>query len=388
VSEPLRLGLVCHASIGGSGVIATELATALARRGERVHLVSAGAPLRLDAGAGVTLHTVESPTHPLFPAGEFALALASRLVALCVRERLEVLHVHYGLPFAVSAYLARQALAAQAPRLVTTLHGTDVSTFARDPAFGPVLRLAVGASDAVTVPSRHLAGEARTHLGLAEVEVIGNFVDTGHYAPREPRPVANVRALFPGLETWDQPRVLLHGSNFRALKRIPDAIEVLARVRVRCPAVLVLVGDGPEREAVRRRAVQLGVLDAVAFVGEQAEVAGLLQASDVFLLPSETESFGLAALEALSCGVPVVATRTGGLPELIEHGRTGFLHEVGDVVAMAQSVLTLLDDEVRARFSRQARTDAVERWREGPKVDAYLACYRRVLGRPASGVLP
>lgn len=394
MSGPLKVGMVCHPSFGGSGVIATELGLALAQRGHQVHLVSAGAPPRLHTEPNVTLHTVRSPTHPLFPEGEYALALASALAEVSTRERLQVLHVHYGIPFAASAYLARALLGPAAPALVTTLHGTDVSTFGLDPALAPVLRLAVGSSEAVTVPSQHLQALARHHLGLEAVEVVGNFVDTARFVPAPARDTAALEALFPGAG-WAagpaRPWVLLHASNFRALKRVGDAVEVLARVRARHPAVLVLVGDGPERATAEARAKALGVSAAVALVGEQADVVPLLQLADAFLLPSETESFGLAALEALACGVPVVATRTGGLPELVHHGETGFLCEVGDAAAMAASVERLLaEPTARAGFSRQARAAAVGHWQQGPQVDRYLDCYRRALAArsTATGVPP
>jgi L-malate glycosyltransferase len=384
-AEPLRLGIVCHASFGGSGVIATELGLCLAARGHQVHFFCAGAPPRLALAPGLTLHTVASPTHPLFPQGEFALALASALAEGCARERLQVLHVHYGIPFAVSAYLARALLGERAPRLVTTLHGTDVSTFGLEPALAPVLRLAVASSEAVTVPSLHQQALARHHLGLSRVEVVGDFVDTDRFAPPATRDLAALAALFPSEPGWgageDRPWVLLHNSNLRALKRVGDAVEVLARVRARHPAVLVLVGDGPERDLARDRAQALGVSAAVALVGERVDVVPLLQLGDVFLLPSETESFGLAALEALSCGVPVVASRTGGLPELVRHGENGFLHPVGDVDAMAASVGRLLaEPATRRAFSLEARRSAEASWRRDPLVDRYLACYRRVLG--------
>jgi N-acetyl-alpha-D-glucosaminyl L-malate synthase BshA len=368
----LRIGLVCHSTLGGSGVIATELGHALAERGHHVHFFCADAPPRLDARAPrITLHTVKSPVHALFPGGEYTLALASALAEASAAERLDVLNVHYAIPHATSAYLARQLLGAAAPKLVTTLHGTDVLTLGVDPALRPVVRHSICASDALTVPSRYLRDEVVKAFSPPPgtgLEVIGNFVDTERFKPA-PRQGPRVRTL-------------LHTSSFRPLKRVDDVVRVLAEVRKRVPAELVLVGDGPTRREVEALVKSLGLSSAVRFMGEQTDVTALVQASDVFLFPSQTESFGLAALEALACGVPVIATRTGGLPELIDDGATGFLQPVGDVAGMAARAVQLLtDDATWARFSAAARTVAQTRWRVGPQVDRYEATYRRVLAR-------
>jgi N-acetyl-alpha-D-glucosaminyl L-malate synthase BshA len=361
----LRIGLVCHATIGGSGVIATELGAALAKRGHDVHFFSPAAPPRLDASArGITLHRVESPVHELFPGGEYALALASALAA----QRLDVINVHYAIPHATSAYLAKQMTGG---KVVTTLHGTDVLTLGVDPALHPVVRHSICASDLLTVPTRYLAGEVAKAFspppGLT-TEVIGNFVDTERFAPAPARP----RAV----------KTLVHNSSFRPLKRVTDVVRILAEVRKRVPAELVLIGDGPTRSEVAALAKSLGVADAVRFTGEQTDVVELLRGSDLFLFPSQTESFGLAALEALACGVPVIASRTGGLPELIDDGVTGFLQPIGDVPGMAARAVQLLtDDALWSRFSAAARAAVEARWRAAPKVDLYEAAYRRVLAR-------
>ncbi len=353
----MKLGLVCHASLGGSGVIATELGEALQARGHEVCFIGDEAPPRLRTAQ---LHRVETPTHALFPGGEYALALASKLAE--VGRGLDVLHVHYAIPHAVSAYLARQLLGAKAPKLVVTLHGTDVLTLGADPALQPVLELGIRAADAVTTPTRYLAAEAQRVFGV-EPTVIGNFVDTSRFTPAPDRR--------PG-------HALVHNSNFRPLKRVGDVVRIYAEVRRKLPgATLTLIGDGPERPKVERLAAQLGV--PVTFAGEQLDVVPLLQASDVFLFPSETESFGLAALEALACGVPVVASRTGGLPELIDDGLSGALLPVGDVAGMAAKTLSLLEQPGSA--SRAARAAAEAKWRPDAQIERYEQLYRSLLLR-------
>lgn len=351
----MKLGLVCHASLGGSGVIASELGAALHARGHDVCFIGADAPPRLH---GAKLHRVETPVHALFPGGEYALALASKLAE--VGRDLDVLHVHYAIPHAVSAHLARQLLGARAPKLVVTLHGTDVLTLGADPALQPVLKLGVQSADAVTTPTRYLAAEAKQTFGV-EPRVIGNFVDTARF-----RPAAGKR---PG-------RALVHNSNFRPLKRVGDAVRIYAQVRRTLPdATLTLIGDGPERPAVEGLAAELGV--PVTFTGEQLDVVPLLQAADVFLFPSETESFGLAALEALACGLPVIASRTGGLPELIDDGVTGALLPVGDVAGMAAKAIALLQQPGDAHAA--ARAAAETKWQPGPQIDRYEQLYRSLL---------
>ncbi len=351
-----RVGLVCHASLGGSSVIAAELGLALARRGHDVHFICAGEPPRLTAGASVTVHRVDVPTHPLFPHGEPGLALASKLIEL--GPQLDVIHVHYAIPLATSAVLARQVLGALAPKLITTVHGTDVLTAGQSPSLAPMVRHALEQSELVTAPSRFLAAQTLALAGV-QVEVISNFVDTAHFVPGSEKPGP----------------VLMHGSNFRALKRVRDVLEVH---RLSGAAELVLAGDGPERaEAVRLAG------PGVTFAGEQRDVVPYLQRARVFLLPSEVESFGLAALEAMSCGVPVVASRVGGLPEVIEDGVSGFLHDVGDVQAMAQSVKRLLtDDALHTRMAAAARERAVTHFQPGAIIERWEVVYAQLLEQP------
>ncbi len=359
-----RIGVTCHSNFGGSGVIATELGLALAKRGHDVHFICANAPPRLIQQPNVTLHEVQSPTHPLLPHGDFTLALASRLAEVSQAHQLDLMHVHYAIPLATSAFLARELCGAGAPKLVTTVHGTDVLTLGLEPAFKPLVRQALLHSDAVTAPSRFLADAAKRDLQLNnEVEVISNFVDTARFAPGKP-----------GVP------LLTHNSNFRSVKRMQDVVRIFAKVREQVPCELMLLGDGPERPAVEAFVAQLKLTPFVRMVGESKEVAPMLQQSTVFLLPSEVESFGLAALEAMSCGVPVVASNAGGIPEVVEHGKTGFLHPVGDTDAMAKSTLKLLQDSTLHRaMSLAAREACLSRWQTGPIVDAWETLYARLL---------
>lgn len=349
----MRVGLVCHSSFGGSGVIATELGMALARHGHEVHFICASRPPRLSDDAKVTLHLVRAPVHPLFPHGEFGLALASKLIE--VAPALDVLHVHYAIPLATSAVLARQVLGAGAPRLIITVHGTDVLTLGTDPALEPMVRHALERGDLVTAPSRFLAERAQA-LGGVPVTVVPNFVDTAHFSPSAERPG----------------RVLMHNSNFRSLKRVGDVLEVARRLP---DTRLLLVGDGPERAAAEAFVSRHGLRN-VEFLGARYDVVEVLRRARVFLLPSEVESFGLAALEAMSCGVPVVASRVGGLPEVVEDGVSGTLHPVGDVEGMAQSARRLLDDDaLHGRMAEAARRRAVEVFRTEPLIERWEALY-------------
>jgi N-acetyl-alpha-D-glucosaminyl L-malate synthase BshA len=292
------------------------------------------------------------------------------MVEVATWEHLDLLHVHYAIPHAASAYLARQILGRAAPRIVTTLHGTDITVVGADPSFLPVTRFAIEASDGVTVPSADLRRSTYEQLGVSEktpIEVIPNFVDTDTFTPA-PRAA-------------ERPPTLVHNSNFRPVKRVDDVIEVFARVSLQLPACeLVLIGDGPERSRIERLVHERGVGARVRFLGKQLHVAPILQKTDLFLLPSETESFGLAALEALSCGVPVVASRVGGLPEVISDGKNGALVPLGDVPAMARAALAILGDaSLQARLGAGARATAVEKFPREPMVTRYEKYYERVI---------
>jgi N-acetyl-alpha-D-glucosaminyl L-malate synthase BshA len=378
VTARASIGVACFSTFGGSGVVAAEIAMSLARRGHRVHVFSDEPPGRLDPReSGVVFHRVEAPAYPQLRHDLYTLALASKIVEVARRDGLDLMHAHYALPHAVSAELARQVLTAtpgaRAPRIVTTLHGTDTTLVGIDPGFLPLTRFAVLGSDAVTVPSAWLAEATRRNLDLpaaCALDVIPNFVDTVRFAPAPTAPPTSTSA----------PPVVVHVSNFRPLKRTADVVRIFARVRAHRVARLLLVGDGPDRARALELARELGVASDVEVVGERADLPTLLERAAVFLLPSENESFGLAALEALACGVPVVASRVGGVPEVVRDGEVGFLHDVGDCAAMAASTGRLLDDTaLRARLGRAARAHAEAHFRVEPAVDRYEAVYRRVL---------
>ncbi|HEY8927454.1 MAG TPA: N-acetyl-alpha-D-glucosaminyl L-malate synthase BshA [Polyangia bacterium] len=381
---PLRVGIACFSTFGGSGVIASEIGLALAARGHRVHVFSDERPSRLPAedGSNLIFHRVEIRPYPQLKDSPYALGLTSAIVDVCRRERLDVVHAHYAIPHAISAYLARQILApdGDAPAIVTTLHGTDITLVGNDPSFLPLTRFSILASDAVTTPSAWLARATRQNFAISEdrpIDVIPNFVDPARFHPAPPSaPQA-------------RPRALVHVSNFRPLKRVADVVRIFhaaAALRPELPLTLALVGDGPDRAAVEALAAELGVRDRVQLLGERVDLPSLLRASDLFLLPSETESFGLAALEAMACGLPVVASDVGGLPEVVVHGETGFLAPVGDVAAMARHVARLLGDECeRARFGAAARARVEAHFRPDPIVTRYETLYRTVRPMPVSG---
>ena len=372
----LSIGITCYPTFGGSGVLATQLGMQLAHRGHRVHFICSELPCQLDpALENVWFHRVEARDYPVFPHVPFALALSSAMVDIGRRHGLDLLHVHYAVPHATSAWMAREI----EPRLkvVTTLHGTDITLVGSDASYLPITRHSILQSDAVTVPSAALARETRERFDLdTPLEVIPNFVDTDTFRPASEPGTPVLTELFGGPP--GEP-VLVHVSNFRRVKRVDRVVDVLARVS---GCRLLLVGDGPERPAVERQVDALGLRDRVCFAGT-APVESLLRECAVFVLPSDTESFGLAALEALASGIPVVASDVGGLPEVVQHGQTGFLAPVGDLDTMASQVQRLVDDaSLRRELGQAARADVLARFRAQPLVDAYEAVYRQVLGEP------
>lgn len=368
-----RIGITCYPTFGGSGVLATRLGMALGERGHQVHFICSEKPQKLDLDApNVWFHQVHARDYPVFPHVPYALALASKMVAVAQEHGLDLLHVHYAVPHATSAWMAREM--EPSLKVVTTLHGTDITLVGSDASYLPITRHSILASDAVTVPSKALQRETEERFDLSghPIEVVPNFIDTEAFRPsdRDDRPV-----LTQLLGPTDEP-VLVHVSNFRPVKRVDRLIEMLERVD---GCRLVLVGEGPELPKVRALAERKGLAGRVCFAGT-VPVEPLVREASVFLLPSDTESFGLAALEALCSGVPVVASDVGGLPEVVRHGETGLLVPVGDIEAMAGAVRTLLGDEaLRRRMGQRAREDVLERFRTGPRVDAYEALYRRVL---------
>lgn len=364
----MRIGITCYPTYGGSGIVATELGMELAARGHEVHFITYANPIRLDPGLPrIYYHEVEVSNYPLFQYPPYDLALASRMAEIAEWQNLDLLHVHYAIPHSASAYLARGILQNKR-RLpyVTTLHGTDITLVGADPSYLPITRFSIEQSDGVTAISENLRQQTLDVLGVQSgIRVIHNFVNCDLYRmPKTPHE--------------GRPR-LLHISNFREVKRVTDCVDVLARVRQHVDCELWLAGDGPDRGAAERLAFELGVHDHVRFLGKQNHIERLIPQCDVLLLPSRMESFGLAALEAMACGVIPVSTRVGGIPELVTHGVDGFLEEVGDTGAQAQRVLEILADEsLRTRMKWAARDKAEGRFCSSKIIPQYEAYYREV----------
>lgn len=382
-NRPLRIGITCYPSYGGSGVVATELGIELAARGHEIHFITSSQPFRLiGRETHVHFHQVEVFQYPLFEHPPYDLALATRMAEVAEFYKLDLLHVHYAIPHSVCAYLARQMLAARGRHIpiITTLHGTDITLVGLDRSFLPITRFGIEQSDGVTAISEHL--RERTHSAFridTPIEVIRNFVNCDVYV-RKPELVAEMRPLYaePG------EALLVHLSNFRPVKRIADVVKVFAEITQALPARLMLIGDGPERSTAEYLARQLGVEDRIHFLGKQDNVNELLPCADLMLMPSELESFGLAALEAMACSVPAIATRVGGVPELIHDGIDGRLFEVGDVESMAKAAIALLRDPAQlSTMGVQARKTAQDHFCAYTIIGLYEDFYRRILAATA-----
>jgi N-acetyl-alpha-D-glucosaminyl L-malate synthase BshA len=376
----MNVGIVCYASMGGSGIVATELGKALADRGHEVHVISADQPFRLGAfHPGLVFHQVNTPSYPLFREPQYVLSLSNTVVQVAREQGLDIVHAHYAVPHAIAAVLARQVLAAagtgRPPRVVTTLHGTDITVVGADPSYSEIVAFSIDQSDGVTAVSESLRAATCRELSVRRpIDVIPNFLDCKTYRRSA---VPDLRRRYAGAD--GSTRIVMHMSNFRPVKRIDSVVEIFARITAAVPSVLLLAGDGPELATARRLARQLGVAPLVHCLGAQENVLPLLSIADLFLLPSEQESFGLAALEAMACEVPVVASNAGGLPEVIEHGVTGFLHPVGDVDAMTASAVELLrDPDLHARISGAAVRRVRELFCVDRIVPMYEAHYARV----------
>ncbi|HUO52166.1 MAG TPA: N-acetyl-alpha-D-glucosaminyl L-malate synthase BshA, partial [Gemmatimonadaceae bacterium] len=364
---------------GGSGAVATELGIALAARGHEVHFITYAQPFRLPSFLPrVYFHEVDVLRYPLFEYPPYDLALAVRMHEVVRDHGLELLHAHYAIPHATSAWIAREMLEENdhSVRIITTLHGTDITLVGQDPSFRPITKFSIERSDALTAVSQFLKDETYRAFGCSAcaVEVIPNFVDPAVYD----------RALYPPLlrdQVGAGRKVIVHVSNFREVKRVRDIVRIYARIAAAMPAALVMVGDGPERGAAEHEARELGVQEHTHFPGKLDAVAPILASADLFLLPSASESFGLSALEALACGVPVVASAVGGLPEVVRDGETGFLRPVGDVDAMAEAAIGVLRDPQRwRRMSAAAAADARARFSQDDIVARYERFYESVLG--------
>ena len=379
----MKIGITCYPTYGGSGAVATELGIALAERGHEIHFITYQQPFRLPSFLPrIYFHEVDVGRYPLFEYPPYDLALAVRMHEVVLAHRLDLLHVHYAIPHATSAWIAREMLGAARPdiKVLTTLHGTDITIVGQDPSFHAITKFSIEKSDGLTAVSRYLRAETQSAFGCSgcRIEVIPNFIDPTVYdrARYEPQ----LREQVGGR------KVLMHISNFRAVKRVRDVVDVYARVAREMPSVLVMVGDGPERIDAEQEARRLGVQDDVFFLGKLEAVAPLLASADLFLLPSQSESFGLSALEALATGVPVIGTRAGGLPEVVRDGETGALCAVGDVEGMAGEAIALLRDPARwHETSTRAAADARRRFSLDQVLRKYEDFYEEVLGGSVPG---
>jgi L-malate glycosyltransferase len=375
--ETLNIGITCYPTYGGSGVVATELGQHLAHRGHTVHFISSALPLRLmELGERLFFHEVEPMTYPLFEYVPYDLALATKMVEIARLKKLDLLHVHYAIPHSISGYLAREMLRPyQLLPVITTLHGTDITLVGRDHSYLPITQFGIRQSNGVTAVSRFLRDATyQEFCNECEIRVIPNFVD-----------VKRVKRFYSQeMRERFAPRgekVLVHLSNFRPVKRVKDVIRVFNLVQKEIPAVLVMIGDGVERSNAQHMVSELGISNRVFFLGMLGMVESHLSACDLMILPSQTESFGLSALEAMACEVPVIATRVGGLPEVVEHGLCGYLYPVGDVESMAQGALDILRSDKLEQFRAAARRCAVERFSAESVVTNYEEYYWEVLER-------
>jgi N-acetyl-alpha-D-glucosaminyl L-malate synthase BshA len=374
----MKIGIVCYPTFGGSGVVATELGKALAERGHQVHFITYSEPVRLGSfSKNIFYHEVRVSEYPLFDYPPYELVLTSKLVDVVKYEKLDLLHVHYAIPHASAAYNAKHILECEGIYIpyITTLHGTDITLVGKDPSFEPVITFAINQSDGVTAVSQSLKDDTFEHFNISrEIEVIPNFVnlDTIEHKWEEKHGLKKMYA--PNGEL-----IISHISNFRKVKRIPDILKIFAKVRKEMPAKLLLVGDGPERVNIRNQCEELGICDDVILMGKLKSPDEILSISDLFLLTSENESFGLAALEAMAYGVPVISSNTGGIPEVNKHGYSGFLSDVGDIDDMVKNALIILKDEKTLnKFKKQARKQA-ELFDINKVLPLYINFYNKIL---------
>lgn len=378
--DQIKIGIVCYPTFGGSGVVATELGKALAKEGHEVHFITYSQPSRLDfLNENLFYHEVNTRSYPLFEYAPYELALASKMVSVVKNEKLDLLHVHYAIPHASAAYMAKQILKAQGIVIpvVTTLHGTDITLVGKDPTYEPVVTFSINQSDGVTAVSNDLRRETFNSFKITrEIEVIPNFIDLEKFKKQKKDHFK--KAICPNGES-----LVVHTSNFREVKRVLDVVRIFNNIAKEIPAKLLMIGDGPDRDNAENLCRELQISDDVRFLGKLEAVEEVLSVADLFLMPSAKESFGLAALEAMACEVPVVSTDTGGLPELNIHGATGFLSPVGDIEGMTRSSLLILDPANLPRFKENAlrRAKEFDITRILPLYESY---YEQVMERTAS----
>lgn len=373
----MRIGITCYPTYGGSGVVATELGLALASLGHQVHFVSYALPHRLTRFVeNIFFHEVEMSTYPLFEHSMYDLSLTSKMLEVIEYEELDLMHVHYAIPHAVSAYLAKQVRkkAGKKIKFITTLHGTDITLMGLEPSFMPLVKFSIEESDGVTAVSRFLKEKTLTNFNInKDIEVIYNFIDIEKYKP-------SVDNQFKRHLASCGEKILIHTSNFRIVKRVTDTIRVLAKVKKEIPTKLVLIGDGPDRSECERLARELDLQKDVIFLGKQDAIEEILPSADLFLMPSQSESFGLSALEAMACGVPVISSSVGGLPELVIHNESGYIAEIGDIDRMAKYAVELLTNDKKYKtFSKNSRDRAAKHFDKNLIVPQYIDYYEKVL---------
>lgn len=371
----MKIGISCYPTHGGSGVVASELAKQLAALDHEVHILSYSTPFRLqDFHPNIRMHEVDVAAYPLFKYPPFALSLATKMAEVALEHDLDIIHAHYAVPHATSAYLAKQILQPKKVKVVTTLHGTDITLVGADNSYLRVVKFSIEQSDGVTAVSKYLQQRTVSQFEIdREIKVIPNFIDPGR--GDKPTTVCKKSLYAPNDEF-----ILMHASNFRPVKRVTDVVRIFARVRETMPCRLLLVGEGPERIMAQQVANELGLKDEVILLGQVDSIDDLMKCADVFLLVSEQESFGLSALEAMNCGVPVVGTITGGIPEVVEHGKSGFLYPVGEIGQMAQAVILLLQNpSLLATFRENARKRAVEKFGIDVVMPQWMAFYEEIL---------
>lgn len=370
----MKIAIVCYPTHGGSGVVASELALGLAERGHEIHIVSYATPFRLrEFSQNVFIHEVEIGNYPLFKYPPYALSLATTLADIHEQYDLDLIHAHYAVPHAASAYLAKKVLRSEKLKVITTLHGTDITLVGADDSFRRVIKFSIEESDGVTAVSHFLRDRTMREFDVErDIRVIYNFVDTSRQK--------NFDDCVKERYAPQGEKILMHASNFRPVKRVSDVVRIFERVRREMPAKLLLIGEGPERLFVKQLVKDLGLSDHVWFLGQQDYIEHLLSCADLFVLPTEQESFGLVALEAHACGVPVVGAHTGGLPEVVKDGETGYLLPVGEIGQMADKALTLLrDEQLHAEFGKRARERAVEHFDQKLIIPQYERFYEEVL---------
>ncbi len=374
----MKIGIVCYPTFGGSGVVATELGKALADRGHQVHFITYSQPARLDFfSENLFYHEVTVSKYPLFDYPPYELALSSKLVDVMMYEKLDVLHVHYAIPHASAAFMAKQILATHGIHMpvITTLHGTDITLVGKDATYKPVVTFSINQSDGVTAVSEQLRLETYNYFDVTkDIKVIPNFVDLQRFSfkPKD----HFKKAIAPNGE-----KILVHTSNFRKVKRIPDVIRVFHKVLQSLPAKLLLIGDGPERSPAEALCRELNIIDQVRFLGKQEAVEEILSVADLFLMPSETESFGLSALEAMACRLPTITSNAGGIPEIVLEGKTGFMSPVGDVNAMAANAIHILEDEGRLKAFKDNALNRAYDFDISLIVPIYEAYYEEVIAK-------